>query len=116
MRDTLRRRRAQGTLREMRTPEQDQCFVDFTSNDYLGMGRDAHLLGSIEREEARVQKVCIHIDCGVLPKATAWRRWDALLGSAPFALPVGAMLSARQSGVYCMLHLHPAVRTLLLID
>lgn len=60
MRKILERRREEGTLRELRTPEQDQCFVDFTSNDYLGLGRSAQLGRATELEEARAHKVCIY--------------------------------------------------------
>lgn len=59
MRAILERRREEGTLRELRTPEQDQCFVDFTSNDYLGLGRSTDLRRATELEEARARKVCI---------------------------------------------------------
>ena len=57
MQAILSRRRQEGTLREMRTVERDRCFIDFTSNDYLGLGRSTELLRSIEKEEARVLKV-----------------------------------------------------------
>eukprot|EP00752_Nemacystus_decipiens_P004178 g3820.t1 len=56
MEDILARRREEGTLRELRTPEQDQCFVDFTSNDYLGLGREADLRQASEVEAARARK------------------------------------------------------------
>ncbi|CAN0246816.1 unnamed protein product, partial [Laminaria digitata] len=56
MRDILARRREEGTFRELRTPEQDRCFVDFTSNDFLGLGRAADLRHAIEREAARVRQ------------------------------------------------------------
>lgn len=55
--DTLARRRAEGTLRELRTPEEDYCFADFTSNDYLGLGRSMALREAIGREEARATEV-----------------------------------------------------------
>lgn len=58
MRDILARRREEGTLRELRTPEQDHCFVDFTSNDFLGLGRAADLRHAIELEAARVRQAC----------------------------------------------------------
>lgn len=58
MRDILARRREEGTFRELRTPEQDRCFVDFTSNDFLGLGRAADLRHAIEREAARVRQAC----------------------------------------------------------
>lgn len=57
MQEILARRHRAGTLREMRISEQDRCFVDFTSNDYLGLGRAADLLQSIRTEEKRVLKV-----------------------------------------------------------
>lgn len=57
MRDALERRRDEGTLRELRTAEGDYCFVDFTSNDYLGLGRSNELRLEIEREEVRARKV-----------------------------------------------------------
>lgn len=57
MRDILGRRREEGTLRELRTPEKDQCFVDFTSNDYLGLGRAGDLREASELEAARARKV-----------------------------------------------------------
>lgn len=57
MQRILARRREEGTLRELRTPEQDKCFVDFTSNDYLGLGRAADLREAIELEETRARKV-----------------------------------------------------------
>lgn len=58
MRDILARRREEGTFRELRTPEQDRCFVDFTSNDFLGLGRAAGLRHAIERETTRVRQAC----------------------------------------------------------
>lgn len=58
MRDILARRREEGTFRELRTPEQDRCFVDFTSNDFLGLGRAADLRHAIELEAARVRQAC----------------------------------------------------------
>lgn len=57
MREILTRRRHEGTFRELRTPEQDQCFVDFTSNDYLGLGRAADLRQASELEATRARKV-----------------------------------------------------------
>eukprot|EP00903_Cladosiphon_okamuranus_P018044 g16605.t1 len=56
MREILARRREEGTFRELRTPEQDQCFVDFTSNDYLGLGRAADLRQATEVEATRARK------------------------------------------------------------
>ncbi|CAN0418433.1 unnamed protein product [Ectocarpus sp. 12 AP-2014] len=56
MRQILARRREEGTLRELRTPEEDQCFVDFTSNDYLGLGRAADLRQAAELEAERARK------------------------------------------------------------
>lgn len=58
MRDILARRREEGTFRELQTPEQDRCFVDFTSNDFLGLGRTAGLRHAIERETRRVRQAC----------------------------------------------------------
>lgn len=58
MREILARRREEGTFRELRTPEQDRCFVDFTSNDFLGLGRAADLRHAIELEAARVRQAC----------------------------------------------------------
>lgn len=57
MKEVLARRREEGTFRELRTPEQDQCFVDFTSNDYLGLGRSADLRQASEMEARRARKV-----------------------------------------------------------
>ena len=57
MREILARRREEGTFRELRTPEQDQCFVDFTSNDYLGLGRAADLRQASELEAGRARQV-----------------------------------------------------------
>lgn len=57
MREILARRRKEGTLRELRTPEQDHCFVDFTSNDYLGLGRAADLRQATEVEARRARQV-----------------------------------------------------------
>lgn len=62
MRNILARRREEGTLRELRTPEQDRCFVDFTSNDYLGLGRAADLRHATELEAARARKVGRYFD------------------------------------------------------
>lgn len=59
MRRILARRREEGTFRELRTPEQDRCFVDFTSNDYLGLGRAADLRQAAELEAERARKVCL---------------------------------------------------------
>lgn len=59
MRQILARRREEGTFRELRTPEQDRCFVDFTSNDYLGLGRAADLRQAAELEAERARKVCL---------------------------------------------------------
>ncbi|CAM9714332.1 unnamed protein product [Discosporangium mesarthrocarpum] len=56
MRDTLQRRRTAGMLRELRTSEADGCFVDFTSNDYLGLGRSEELLRAIQREDEDARK------------------------------------------------------------
>ena len=53
----MARRREEGTLRELRTPEQDQCFVDFTSNDYLGLGRADDLRQASELEARRAREV-----------------------------------------------------------
>lgn len=57
MRNSLARRSEEGTLRELRTPEHDGCLIDFTSNDYLGLGRFEELRQSINREEAMVLEV-----------------------------------------------------------
>ncbi|CAM9263914.1 unnamed protein product [Choristocarpus tenellus] len=51
MREVLQRRRDAGTLRELRTPENDGFLVDFTSNDYLGLGRSERLHQAVLREE-----------------------------------------------------------------
>lgn len=59
MRDILTRRKQEGTFRELRTPEGDACFVDFTSNDYLGLGRAAELRRAAEQEATRARKVLI---------------------------------------------------------
>ncbi|CAM9924785.1 unnamed protein product, partial [Hapterophycus canaliculatus] len=56
MRDILTRRREEGTFRELRTPEEDLCFVDFTSNDYLGLGRAADLRQAAEAESRRARE------------------------------------------------------------
>lgn len=58
MRSILTRREKEGTLRELQIPEQDGCFVDFTSNDYLGLGRATDLRQAVEREERRALQVC----------------------------------------------------------
>lgn len=57
MKEILARRHQAGTFREMRISEKDRCFIDFSSNDYLGLGRAAELLQSIRIEEKRVLKV-----------------------------------------------------------
>lgn len=57
MQDILARRREEGTYRNLRTPEQDRCFVDFTSNNYLGLGRLTDLGQQTDLEVARVYKV-----------------------------------------------------------
>lgn len=57
MRDALQRRKEKGTLRELRTAEGDRCFVDFTSNDYLGLGRSNDLWLAVEIEEAKAREV-----------------------------------------------------------
>lgn len=57
MLNILKRRREEGTLRELRTPEKDLCFVDFTSNDYLGLGRAAGLRQAAEAEARRAREV-----------------------------------------------------------
>lgn len=57
MLDALVRRQDEGTLRTLCTPGDDGCLIDFTSNDYLGLGRSAELRESILREEARVMAV-----------------------------------------------------------
>lgn len=59
MRDALERRRDEGTLRELRTAEGDHCFIDFTSNDYLGLGRSKELRMEIEKEEVKAWEVSI---------------------------------------------------------
>lgn len=57
MADSLTKRKDEGTLRELRTAEVDKCFVDFTSNDYLGLGRSEELGQSVKHEEARILQV-----------------------------------------------------------
>lgn len=57
MRVILTRRRQEGTFRELRLPERDECFVDFTSNDYLGLGRAADLRRAAEQEARRARQV-----------------------------------------------------------
>lgn len=64
MHDILMRRRAEGTFRELRTPEKDVCFVDFTSNDYLGLGRAADLRQAAEAEARRAREVGYYVNDG----------------------------------------------------
>lgn len=57
MAESLAKRKDEGTLRELRTAEADGCFIDFTSNDYLGLGRSEELGQFVKHEEARILQV-----------------------------------------------------------
>lgn len=57
MDESLAKRKDEGTLRELRTAEADKCFMDFTSNDYLGLGRSEELGQLVKHEEARILQV-----------------------------------------------------------
>jgi 8-amino-7-oxononanoate synthase len=57
LRAVLDRRAVEGTLRELRTAEADGCYVDFGSNDYLGLARSASLAAATDAEVQRVRAV-----------------------------------------------------------
>lgn len=83
MQEILARRREEGTFRELRTPEQDQCFVDFTSNDYLGLGRAAGLRQATEVEASRARKVT-----GTGPPSRMAVAGQESRGCSPFAITI----------------------------
>lgn len=66
MREALARRKEEGTLRELRTVDDDQCFVDFTSNDYLGLGRSNELQSAVKQEESRALLVNLQSNASYL--------------------------------------------------
>jgi 8-amino-7-oxononanoate synthase len=53
----LDRRAVEGTLRELRTAQADECYVDFGSNDYLGLARSASLAAATDAEVHRVRAI-----------------------------------------------------------